>query len=77
MFRYVLVTCLRTNVPLSLLKKANPDLKNVLICGYESAMRSSEIGNLIGRQVHLNVKHISGGIVDYIDLGIFDTSKWG
>jgi integrase len=56
-----------------LLKHANPDFKDFLICGYESAMRNGEICNLTAGQVHLDIRHISGTILDYIDLGIFDT----
>jgi integrase len=56
-----------------LVDKADPDFRDVLICAHESAMRSSEIAKLTASQVHLNVSHISGNIVDYIDLGIFDT----
>ncbi|MBC8357365.1 MAG: site-specific integrase, partial [Candidatus Aminicenantes bacterium] len=56
-----------------LLEHTDQDFKDVLICGYESAMRSSEICNLTAGQVHLNMHHISGAIVDYIDLGRFDT----
>ncbi len=56
-----------------LLDHAKPDFRDVLICGYESAMRSSEICGLTAGQVHLDVKHISGQVMDYIDLGIFDT----
>ena len=56
-----------------LLDHADPSFKDVLICGYESAMRSSEIAKLTAGQVYLNVKHISGGVMNYIDLGIFDT----
>ena len=52
----------------TLLKYADADFANVLICGYESGMRSSEICNLTAGQVHLNVQHISGTVVDYIDL---------
>jgi integrase len=51
----------------------DPGFKDVLICAYESAMRSSEIASLTAGQVHLNVQHISGALMDYIDLGIFDT----
>ncbi len=36
-------------------------------------MRSQEIANLTASQVHLDVRHISGKTLDYIDLGIFDT----
>gem|GEM_PF-2014465 len=56
-----------------LLEHAHPDFRDILICGYESAMRSGEICNLTAGQVHLAVKHISGDTLDYIDLGIFDT----
>ncbi len=56
-----------------LLKYASNDFKDLLVCGYESAMRSSEICKLTASQVHLDVQHISGKILDYIDLGIFDT----
>ena len=59
----------------ALVKHADPDFADVLICGYESAMRSSEIADLTVGQVHLNVQHISGAVVDYIDLGIFDTKN--
>jgi integrase len=52
---------------------AEGDFKDVLICGYETAMRLGEIVNLRANQVYLNVRHISGKVVDYIDLGIFDT----
>jgi integrase len=56
-----------------LLNHATPDFRDVLVCGYESAMRSSEICKLTAGQVHLDIQHISGAILDYIDLGIFDT----
>lgn len=56
-----------------LLNHAGPDFKDVLICGYESAMRSSEICQITAGQVHLDIRHISGAVLDYIDLGIFDT----
>lgn len=59
-----------------LLNHADPDFKDFLICGYESAMRSSEICSLTPSQVHLNEPRISQGKkirADYIDLGIFDT----
>ena len=56
-----------------LLQYASDDFRDVLICGYESAMRLSEICNLTAGQAHLNIQHISGKILDYIDLGIFDT----
>jgi len=59
----------------ALVEHADPDFADVLICAYESAMRSSEIADLTAGQVHLNVQHISGAIVSYIDLGIFDTKN--
>jgi integrase len=58
-----------------LLKHSQPDFTDILVCGYESAMRSGEIANLRAYQVHLDVAHISGALVDYIDLGIFDTKN--
>jgi integrase len=57
----------------ALLEHAEADFRDILICGYESAMRSSEICRLTPAQVKLNVHHISGQVVNYIDLGIFDT----
>jgi integrase len=54
-------------------KHADYSFRDVLVCAYESAMRSSEIAGLTAGQVHLSVRHISGNIVDYIDLGMFDT----
>jgi len=56
-----------------LLKHAKLDFQDVLICAYETAMRSKEICNLTAEQVHLDMKHFSGAVLDYIDLGIFDT----
>ncbi len=56
-----------------LLKYVKPDFKDFLICGYESAMRSSEISKLTVSQIQLGIRHISGAVLDYIDLGIFDT----
>lgn len=52
---------------------ADQDFADVLLCAYETAMRSGEICRLRVNQVHLGIRHISGQIVDYIDLGIFDT----
>jgi integrase len=52
---------------------ASEDFRDVMVCAWESAMRSSEIASLTAGQVHLNVRHISGETVDYLDLGIFDT----
>jgi integrase len=50
--------------------------RDVIICGYETAMRSREIQNLRAGQVHLDQTRITNGrkvVVDFIDLGIFDT----
>jgi integrase len=52
---------------------ASGDFRDVLICAYESAMRSREIANLTASQVYLDVRHISGKTLDYIGLGVFDT----
>lgn len=57
----------------SLLKHTNPNFRDFLICGYESGMRLSEIIDLTAGKVHLDVQHISGQKLSYIDLGIFDT----
>lgn len=56
-----------------LIEYEDSNFVDFLICGYESAMRLSEIRKLTAEQVHLDIQHISGNIVDYIDLGIFDT----
>jgi len=57
----------------SLLEHVDTDFQDLMLCAYETAMRVSEIINLTPGQVHLDIQHISGAIVDYIDLGIFDT----
>jgi integrase len=49
------------------------DFKDMLITGYETAMRSSEILTLTPSQVFLDVTHISGAVLNYIALGCFDT----
>jgi integrase len=53
------------------------DFADVLICGYESAMRSGEIANLRAYQVHLDsvASEVPKLLVDYLDLGIFDTKN--
>lgn len=58
-----------------LLDAAPYDYRDVLIAGFETAMRSGEICKLTASQVHLGVRHISGQVVDYISLGIFDTKN--
>ncbi len=56
-----------------LLKYSDTDFHDFMLCAYETAMRLSEIIKLTPGQIHLDIQHISGVIVDYIDLGIFDT----
>ena len=58
-----------------LLDAAPLDYRDVLIAGFETAMRSGEICTLTASQVYLGVRHISGQVVDYISLGIFDTKN--
>jgi len=52
---------------------ADQGFADVLLCTYETGMTSGEICKLRVNQVHLGIRHISGQILDYIDLGIFDT----
>ncbi|MCP4623849.1 MAG: site-specific integrase [bacterium] len=56
-----------------MLEHAKGAFKDVLICGYETGMRAGEICNLTAEKVKLDIQHISGAVLDYIDLGIFDT----
>lgn len=59
-----------------LLEHAAPDFYDVLLCGYESAMRLGEVLKLTKQQVHLGETIISGGKqakVWYLDLGVFET----
>jgi len=58
-----------------LVENASQDFGDVVLCGYESAMRSSEICKVTASQIQLDVKHISGQTIDCIDLGIFDTKN--
>jgi integrase len=60
-----------------LLEAAKSDFADVLVCGYESAMRSGEIAGLRAYQVHLDkvVSEVPRRTVDYLDLGIFDTKN--
>jgi integrase len=51
-----------------LLEVADEDFKNVVICGYETAMRSAEIANLRAKEVYLDVAHISGAKLDYLEV---------
>jgi len=57
----------------ALLDRATPDFVDLLICGWETAMREDEICDLKREQVHLDELHISGQKLDYIYLGVFDT----
>jgi len=64
-----------------LLKEADPKFRDVIICAYESAMRSTEVCELRASKIILDEPRIvmgSNGIretvmASYIDLGIFDT----
>lgn len=60
-----------------LLKNSQADFKDVLVCGFESAMRSGEIAGLMAYQVHLDEveSQVPKVVVSYIDLGIFDTKN--
>ncbi len=60
-----------------LLEVVKSDFFDVLVCGYESAMRSGEIANLRAYQVHLDsvASEVPKRLVDYLDLGIFDTKN--
>ena len=60
-----------------MLSYAKPDFYDMLVCGYETGMRLQEICDLTANQAHLDIQHISGEILDYIDLGIFDTKRSG
>jgi integrase len=61
----------------AIVKAADKDFADVLVCGHETAMRSSEIVSLTASQVHLDktVGIAARGRVrvDYIHLGLFDT----
>lgn len=60
------------------LENANDDFKDVLIYGFDSAMRASEIADLTVNQVYLDEISILTGekqVYNYIDLGIFDTKN--
>jgi integrase len=59
----------------SLLKNAESDLQDLITAGYESAMRSGEICNLTAEKVRIGIQHFSGEIVDFVDLGVFDTKN--
>jgi len=56
-----------------MLKHADNEFKDVLICAFETGMRAGEICKLTADKVRLGVQHVSGALLDYIDLGIFDT----
>jgi integrase len=56
-----------------MLEHSSAEFADMLLCGWESGMRSGEIASLTPAQVHLDELHISGRKLDYIYLGIFDT----
>jgi integrase len=58
-----------------LLENSSQDFGDVVLAGWESAMRSGEICKVTASQVQLDVRHISGQTIDCIDLGIFDTKN--
>jgi integrase len=58
-----------------LLKYSDADFADVLVCGYETALRAREIATLTVGQVHLDMAHFSGEKFSYIDLGVFDTKN--
>ncbi|MEJ2730881.1 MAG: tyrosine-type recombinase/integrase [Deltaproteobacteria bacterium] len=58
-----------------LLEHASDNYADVLVCGYETAMRAREIATLTADQVHLDMVHFSGERFSYIDLGVFDTKN--
>jgi integrase len=60
-----------------LLENSQADFRDVLVCGYESAMRSGEIAGLMTYQVKLDEleSQVPPVVVSYIDLGIFDTKN--
>ena len=64
-----------TNEQFELLhKNTTPKKKHILLCAWESAMRSGEISNLRAKNVHLDAfTDMDGEWVSYISLGVFDT----
>jgi integrase len=55
-------------------KNAKPVFADILLCGWETAMRSGEIAKLRAKDIHLDVAvDTDGNSVSYIYLGIFDT----
>jgi len=57
----------------ALLAVAESDFRDILVAGWETGMRVSEILNLTADRVRLDVQHISGDALNYIHLGVFDT----
>jgi integrase len=49
-----------------LLEAADQDFADVLVCGYETSLRSREIADLRVKDVRLDVPHISGDKLDYL-----------
>jgi integrase len=58
-----------------MLKFADDDFKDMMVCAWESAMRQGEIRKLTAGKVKLDIQHISGKKVSYIDLGPMDTKN--
>jgi len=57
-------------------KNATPLFADILLCGWESAMRSGEITNLKVKDIHLDVTtDIHGDSVSFIYLGYFGTKN--
>jgi integrase len=52
----------------ALLGAADQDFGDFLVCGYQTSMRSAEIANLKVKQVYLDVPHISGAMLDYLEV---------
>jgi integrase len=49
-----------------LLEAADDDFADVLVCGYETSLRSREIADLRVKDVRLDASHISGAKLDYL-----------
>jgi len=57
-----------------ILVNTHENFADLWLAGYESAMRADELATLTPSQVHFGKVHdLTGAMLDYIDLGIFDT----
>jgi len=57
-------------------KNATPIFADILLCGWESAMRSGEICNLRVKDIHLDtMTDMHGNSVSHINLGMFGTKN--